>query len=85
MFASIFQHNQYPSVHTLSKVAGIFRLLACNGCHKAPSNCHLGPLEKRHQIIIFPRHEISNNLVGATSKTSDQPAHQSASRTNILC
>ena len=26
-------------------------------------------------IIIEPQHEISNNVVGATSKASDQPAH----------
>ena len=37
-----------------------------------------------------PRHEISNNVVGATSKGSDQPAHTRslirafASRLNIL-
>ena len=44
-------------------------------------NCH---------IIIEPRHEISNNVVCATSKGSDQPAHTRsliraiASRLNIL-
>ena len=27
------------------------------------------------QIIIEPVHEISNNVVCATSKASDQPAH----------
>ena len=27
------------------------------------------------RIIIEPRHEISNNVVCATSKGSDQPAH----------
>ena len=27
------------------------------------------------QSIIEPRHEISNNVVCATSKGSDQPAH----------
>ena len=27
------------------------------------------------KIIIEPRHEISNNVVCATSKGSDQPAH----------
>ena len=42
-------------------------------------------------IIIEPRHEISNNVVCATSKASDQPAHSRslirtfASRSNILC
>ena len=40
--------------------------------------------------IIEPRHEISNNVVYATSKASDQPAHMGslirpfASRLNIL-
>ena len=39
--------------------------------------------------IIEPRHEISNNVVCGTSKSSDQPAHTSslirafASRLNI--
>ena len=27
------------------------------------------------KFIVEPRHEISNNLVCATSKASDQPAH----------
>ena len=43
------------------------------------------------QFSIFePRHEISNNVVCATSKASDQPAHRHslirafASRLNIL-
>ena len=45
----------------------------------------LGP-----SIIIEPRHEISNNVVCATSKVSDQPAQTRslirifASRLNIL-
>ena len=40
--------------------------------------------------IIEPRHDISNNMVCATSKGSDQPAHMRrliracASRLNIL-
>ena len=40
--------------------------------------------------IIEPQHEISNNVVYATSKDSDQPAHMRslirafASRLNIL-
>ena len=29
----------------------------------------------RGQLIIEPVHEISNNVVCATSKASDQPAH----------
>ena len=44
-----------------------------------------------HIAIPFePRHEISNNVVCATSKASDQPAHKRslirafASRLNIL-
>ena len=41
-------------------------------------------------LLLEPRHEISNNLVCATSKASDQPAHARslirafASRLNIL-
>ena len=41
-------------------------------------------------VKIVPRHEISNNVVCATSKASDQPAHKRslirafASRLNIL-
>ena len=49
-------------------------------------------MEETHtlQNIIEPRHEISNNVVCATSKGSDQPAHTRslirafASRLNIL-
>ena len=43
-----------------------------------------------NKIIIEPQHEISNNVVCATSKGSDQPAHTRslirafASRLNIL-
>ena len=42
------------------------------------------------KVIIEPRHEISNNVVCATSKGSDQPAHTRslirafASRLNML-
>ena len=42
-------------------------------------------------LTYEPRHEISNNLVCATSKASDQPAHTHslmgvfACRLNILC
>ena len=42
------------------------------------------------KITFEPRHEISNNVVCATSKASDQPAHAHslirafASRLNIL-
>ena len=38
------------------------------------------------KTIYEPRHEISNNVVCATSKTSDQPARirAFASRLNIL-
>ena len=43
------------------------------------------------QLLFEPPHEISNNVVCATSKGSDQPAHTRslirafASRLNILC
>ena len=45
----------------------------------------------RNTIMYEPRHEISNNVVCSTSKTSDQPAHKHsliracASRLTILC
>ena len=45
---------------------------------------------KFEQSVNEPRHEISNNVVCATSKASDQPAHTRslirafASRLNIL-
>ena len=44
----------------------------------------------KHQIINEPRYDISNNVVCATSKSSDQPGHMRslirafASRLNIL-
>ena len=51
--------------------------------------------ESIHSILILisfePRHEISNNMVCATSKGFDQPAHERslirafATRLNILC
>ena len=47
-------------------------------------------LPDREGTSFEPRHEISNNLVFATSKASDQPAHTHsvirafASRLNIL-
>ena len=48
-------------------------------------------LERKHTAyIIEPRHDISNNVVCATSKGSDQPVHRRsliralASRLNIL-
>ena len=31
--------------------------------------------DKKNKIKFEPRHEISNNVVCATSKASDQPAH----------
>ena len=48
------------------------------------------PMRKQKSIPFEPRHEISNNVVCATSKGSDQPAHTRslirafASRLNIL-
>ena len=47
-------------------------------------------ISRLYNYIIEPRHEISNNVVYATSKASDQPAHMRslirafASRLNIL-
>ena len=36
-------------------------------------------------MIIEPRHEISNNVVCATSKASDQPAHMRSLIRQSLC
>ena len=44
-----------------------------------------------NKSVYEPQHEISNNVVSATSKGSDQPAHMRslirafASRLHILC
>ena len=57
--------------------------------------CNAVLISKYHAIVSLsliyePRHEISNNVVCATSKGSDQPAHTRslirafASRLNIL-
>ena len=49
-----------------------------------------GHIYKLIKNIFEPRHAISNNMVGATSKASDQPAHRFslirafASRLSIL-
>ena len=53
-------------------------------------SCRLGSLHNDWRTIFEPRHEISNNVVCATSKASDQPAHMRslirafASRLNVL-
>ena len=58
-----------------------------------PGKSQSNPASTRCSAIIEPfqpRHEISNNMVCATSKASDQPAHMRslirafASRLNIL-
>ena len=54
--------------------------------HKVPLHIDVDTI----QVIYKPRHEISNNVVCATSKRSDQPAHTRslilafASRLNII-
>ena len=78
------------------KLHGIRSLLDCpvNGVHGV---CHVRDIVeffscqlKENTIKIEPVHEISNNMVCATSKASDQPAHMRslirafASRLNIL-
>ena len=64
-----------------------YALSNLSGC-----NC-IGKFEPRSRHILSPyepRHEISNNVVCATSKTSDQPAHTRslikafAGRLNVL-
>ena len=60
-----------------------------NGC-KVSFMFDTERIHNRPVVIIEPRHEISNNVVCATSKGSDQPAHMRsliraiASRLNIL-
>ena len=50
----------------------------------------LNQSRRKNPLVYQPRHEISNNVVCATSKGSDQPAHMRslirafASRLNIL-
>ena len=58
---------------------------------ESPIDIENGEYYKITRKILFgPRHEISNNVVCATSKGSDQPAHTRslirafASRLNIL-
>ena len=61
-------------------------LTECSNFILKNENYHPTPLE----LEMEPRHEISNNLVCATSKASDQPAHARslirafASRLSIL-
>ena len=51
------------------------------GCHVCrPTNEFYGKQVKHYMIVITvfiiePRHEISNNVVCATSEGSDQPEH----------
>ena len=73
-------------------------LNTCLGCSKEPSHATepyhwYGSFKyPQHMFCLSnePRHEISNNVVRATSKASDQPAHTRslirtfASRLNIL-
>ena len=67
--------------------------LALKAMSEIPFKCcksYLLTLELIKKTIIEPWHEISNNMVCATSKASDQPAHTRslirafASRLNIL-
>ena len=41
----------------------------------APIACQWGPYQYSYGNIIEPKHDISNNVVCATSKGSDHPAH----------
>ena len=44
-----------------------------------------GKSRQQSMLIIEPRHEISNNVVCATSKDSDQPAHTRSLIRAIAC
>ena len=50
--------------------------LSANCLQRLSADDKLPLARKELSLILFePRHEISNNVVCATSKTSDQPAH----------
>ena len=56
----------------------------------AHMGAHMGPIWVPYRLLSGAVHEISNNMVCATSKASDQPAHTrsliraSVSRLSIL-
>ena len=55
---------------------GIHHSKIYESCWKAESTSPLAIYKPHPEKILFePVHEISNNMVCATSKTSDQPAH----------
>ena len=74
---------QYPSFYEYSKLKFMLSLTKHEN-----SYITFGPVAVK--LIFEPWHEISNNVVCATSKDSDQPAHTRsliraiASRLNIL-
>ena len=59
------QVQEYPYISVPYRVPAVKTLLAFDTCMKMTYITY----------IIEPRHEISNNVVCATSKASDQPAH----------
>ena len=63
--------NSHRIFKRLAKVAHTTLLeISCRGSNIQPRLTFMG-----YVIIYEPVHEISNNLVCATSKASDQPAH----------
>ena len=82
-FLSIEQAHAFGGLGSTAKKGFIWRNISI--WHKSIQN-YPGCIE----ITCEPRHEISNNVVCATSKDSDQPAHMRslirayASRLNIL-
>ena len=76
--------EQQVSIHKVDKPFN------CATCSKLSARCLTIQRFKNILVTYEPRHEISNNVVYATSKASDQPAHMHslirafASRSNIL-
>ena len=59
--------NEYHNTYFCEKIRSTWLFTGCN------AYCLSG--QSFLSFAYEPRHEISNNLVCATSKTSDQPAH----------
>ena len=86
-----FMYLYYIAIMKLSDLPNLFNFMS----HPLLKQLYLHEATKiyiyHHSAIIFePVHEISNNVVCATSKASDQPAHMRslirafASRLSIL-
>ena len=86
-----FKAKLYGS--SLNKKDLVYILNVLTFAHTLPNSCKTLTFDKTYrpwELIYEPVHEISNNVVCATSKVSDQPAHTRsltrafASRLSIL-